>query len=403
MKRLLWVTAIEPCFDAGGGGQIRQAHLLDALADRFQVRLLLAGTLHDERVRGRLRSVTEIPVALAGDPEGRTRRRLRDIRWEIVERQSDEVARHKRIRQALLPAIAAGPPRDIVCIEYIGLAPLLPRRRRAVWALTLHNLPSEMARHNARIAAGRRQRMMQALEERNSRRIERWAASAYDLVVTVSAEDAAALPRGATVVPNGVDTARFHPGPVPAAPRVVFTGALHTLPNRDGIHWFCGEVWPNVRARVPDARLDIVGARPSEDVLALGRIEGVRVHADVPDVAPFLELARVAVVPLRIGSGSRLKALEAMAAGRPVVGTTIGLGGLDVRSGHDALVADDPTAFASAVERCLTECDLAAQLAGRARALVEERYSWTRIGAEYAALLDERAGLSRSSDTIETN
>ncbi len=389
--RLLWVTAIAPSYDAGGGGEIRQAHLLDALAERFEVHLLLAGNLHDERVRARLSSVREVPVKLADDPPGDWRRRLRDIRWLVVERRSDEVARHAKIRRALSPLIAAPPEPDVVCIEYIGLAPLLPPRRRGLWALTLHNLTSAMARHNAVIAPGRRQRMMLAVEERNSRRLEHWAVGAYDVVVTVSREDAAMIPDGAVVVPNGVDVARFRPSPPPPAPRVVFTGALHTPPNRDGIRWFCAEVWPAIRARVADATLDIVGARPPSDVLALGNRDGVAVHADVPDVVPFLERACVAVVPLRIGSGSRLKALEAMAAGRPVVGTGIGLGGLEARPGRDLIVADDPGAFADHVARCLADRELAMRLGRQGRALVEERYSWERIGAEYATLLAERA------------
>jgi glycosyltransferase involved in cell wall biosynthesis len=248
-----------------------------------------------------------------------------------------------------------------------------------------------MARHNAVIAPGRRQRIMLALEERNSRRVERWAVGAYDLVVAVSPEDAGMLPPGVAVVPNGVETSRLPPTPVPAAHRVVFTGALHTQPNRDGIRWFCSQVWPSVRALVPDAELDIVGARPPAEVVALGELDGVTVVADVPDIAPFLGRARVAVVPLRIGSGSRLKALEAMAAARPVVGTAIGLGGLELEADRHAIVADDPNQFAAAVVRCLTDAGLAARLGVDAHALVQARYSWSRIGRDYAALLDERA------------
>lgn len=392
MKQILWVTAIAPCFDAGGGGEIRQAHLIDALADRFEVRLLLAGRLGDERVRARLSSVQEVAVEPAADLSQRMRRRLRDLRWQVVERQSDEVARHKRTRRALRGAMAdeASQP-DIVCVEYVGLAPLLPRRRRGVWALTLHNLTSEMARHSASIAPGPRQRMMLALEARNSQRIERWAVGAYDLVVTPSPDDAALLPAGVAVVPNGVDTDRFRPSRPPDTRCIVFTGALHTLPNRDGIGWFCTDVWPVIRSQIPDVTLDVVGARPPAEILALGRHEGITVHADVPDVLPFLKRARVAVIPLRIGTGSRLKALEAMAAGRPVVGTAIGVGGLDARPGRDVLIEDDAAAFAAAVVRCLSDEALAAQLGANGRRLVEGRYSWTQIGEGYAALLEQRA------------
>ena len=91
---------------------------------------------------------------------------------------------------------------------------------------------------------------------------------------------------GVAVVPNGVDADRLRPTPLPAGPRVAFTGALHTLPNRDGIGWFCEHVWPSIRARIPDATLDVVGAAPAPEVLALGALPGVRVHPDVPDVAP---------------------------------------------------------------------------------------------------------------------
>jgi len=392
VKRLLWVTPIEPRFEAGGGGEIRQAHLIAALAERFEVHLLLAGRLTDERVQSLLGSVREVPASPAVDPPGRMRRRLRDIRWEILQRSSDEVARQRGLRRALSAAIASGPPAELVCVEYVGLAPLIPRAHRGFWSLTLHNLPSQMARHNAAIAPGRRQRFMLGFEERNSRRVEHWALRAYDLVVAVSPEDAAALPAGAVVVPNGVETTRLSPTPLPCAPRVVFTGALHTLPNRDGIAWFCREVWPAVRERIPEAELSVVGARPPDEILALAELEGVSVHPDVPDVAPFLEAARVAVVPLRIGSGSRLKALEAMAAARPVVGTRIGLGGLEAELDRDALAADEPGAFAEALARCLTDDALARRLASNGRRLVEERYSWRRIGAGYASLLADRAG-----------
>lgn len=392
MRSVLWVTAIEPSLDIGGGGQIRQGHLLKAVSERLDVRLLLAGRLTDERLRAGLGSVREVDARPVADPAGDGRRRLRQIRWEVLQRDSEEIARQAGIRRALRRALATEPPADVVCVEYIGLAPLLPRQRGGQWVLTLHNLPSEMARHSAAIALGGRQRLMLGLEERNSRRVEHWAARAYDLVVAVSADDAACLPGDPVVVPNGVDTEHIEATPLPDAPRVVFTGALHTQPNRDGIEWFCRAVWPRVRAGVPHSTLQIVGARPPAEVRALAGADGVEVHADVPDVRPYLERARVAVVPLRIGSGSRLKALEAMAAGRPVVGTTIGLGGLELALGEDVLVADDEGTFADLVTRCLAESGPARELAARGRRAVESRYSWRRIGADYAALLEERAG-----------
>jgi len=223
-------------------------------------------------------------------------------------------------------------------------------------------------------------------------KFERDAVADFDATVVCTAADAAALASGRhddtapspLVVPNGVDTGRFQPTPVPAAPRVVFTGALDTTPNADGALWFCQSVLPLVRAEFPGVQVDLVGARPGTDVLALGALPGVSVHPDVPTVEPFLAAGRVAVVPLRIGSGSRLKALEALAAGRPVVGTSIGLEGLDLRPGHEVLVADQPADFAAAVVRLLGDDALAARLALAGRSVACARFDWTPIATAFA-------------------
>lgn len=388
MKKLVWITPIAPCFDAGGGGEIRQAHLLDALSGRFEVDLLVAGRLTDERIKHSLSGLRELDVPQHVDPPHRLRRRLRDVRWQVIQRQADEVARHRATRRALAQALNSGPRYDVVCVEYVALAGLWTPGATERWALTLHNLTSEMARQSAALAPGRRQRAMLSLEQRNAQRVERWSVANYDLVVTPSPEDAAVLPGGVAVVPNGVDLRRFLPLPVPEAARVVFTGALHTLPNREGIRWFCEAVWPQILGQIPDARLDIVGSGPPPEVMGLANQAGVTVHPDVPDVAPFLARARVAVVPLRIGTGSRLKVLEAMAAGRPVVGTTIGVGGLEITAGEDLLVGDDPDSLARELIGVLRDQAQAARLAERGRRLVEARYSWDQIGRRYADLLE---------------
>ena len=399
-RRALWVTATAPSYDREGGGHIRQAYLLEALCERFETHLLLAGNLEDELVGARLASVRQVPAPVSHDRPQRLRRRARDLRRALVERQPAEVAEHRPIRKVLGPLLAEAPQADLVCVEYVGLAPLLVADRSNFWTLTLHNLTSAMARQAAAIAPGRRQRLMLAAEERHSRRVERWAVGAYDMVVAVSEDDARQLPPGVIVVPNGVDTERFQPCRLGPGLRVVFTGALYTLPNVDGIRWFCREVWPRVRHRAPDSALDIVGARPLPEVLALGDIDGVTVHADVPSVVPFLERSRVSVVPLRIGTGSRIKALEAMACARPVVATDIGIQGLAVERGRHVLVADDAAAFADAVVQCLLDADLAGRLGRQGRALVESRYGWRRIGREHASRLcdslDARAARARA-------
>lgn len=185
------------------------------------------------------------------------------------------------------------------------------------------------------------------------------------------------------VVPNGVDLDRFQVTPVPAAARILFPGTLSYGPNVDGASWFCREVLPRVREAAPDVELDIVGRDAVPEVLELGRLPGVRVHSDVPSMGPHFSAARVVVVPLRLGTGTRLKALEALAASRPLVGTSIGLEGLGLVDGVHARVADGPGEMTSAILELLGDRAVAQGLAVAGRELVEDRFGWDRVGKDF--------------------
>jgi glycosyltransferase involved in cell wall biosynthesis len=256
-----------------------------------------------------------------------------------------------------------------------------------------------MASQEAAVLPLARQRW---LARRQAAKWRHWAQRVlpgFDLVVAVSDEDLRALPvppSQLAVIPNGVDTASFSPTPLPAGPRLVFTGALYTGPNRDGLQWFCREVLPLIRRQQPNATLTIAGMAPTADVAALGAVEGVNVLSDVADIRPFIGEARVVVVPLRVGSGSRLKILEALAAGRPVVSTTVGAEGLDLEPGRHLLLADEPAAFAEAVCRLIGDEASARSLVGPGRRAVEELYAWPDIGERFVdAVL--RSGGARST------
>ena len=386
--RALWVADEEPNRNRGGGN-IRQAYLLEALARSVETHLLIVGPLHDPVLPGLLAAITEVPPpARRPRPPGATK--LRGLSWALFGRQPEDIVVTRSVRQVLsapLAALASG--YDVVCMDHLTLAPLIPRRPRSGrWVLGLQNLPSVRAAHLAAVTGGR-QRWLHNREGRKALRAQRAAADAADTLITVSNEDAEVL-GGAVVVPNGVDVGTFKASPVPANHRIVITGTLGYLPNVDGIEWFCDRVLPLVTAKVPDATLDIVGRDPFDSVVAIGGRPGITLHRDVPDVRPFLEGARVAVVPLRIGSGTRVKALEAMAAGRPVVGTTIGLEGLTVVDGRHAHVADDPATMATRLIEVLGDDSLAAAMAAEARRLVERRFSWAQIGADFVDVVAGR-------------
>jgi len=193
------------------------------------------------------------------------------------------------------------------------------------------------------------------------------------------------------VIPNGVDLESFdgvEPADFPGTP-MVFVGSMDWAPNSDGVVWFAREILPLIRQQIPDATFFAVGRNPPANVQELASIEGVSVSGAVPDVRPYVLGARVCPVPLRSGSGTRLKILEAFAARRPVVSTRIGAEGIAVTDEENLLLADDPEAFAAAVIRVVKDAELSGRLGEAGRALAEERYSWRAIGEQVAALYDE--------------
>jgi glycosyltransferase involved in cell wall biosynthesis len=391
--RALWVTE-EPPGRELGGGSVRQAHLLEALASRFAVDLVTIGTVADRRVRAAAASVVELPRRWPPRPSDPVGRRALELGLLLVSPYPTSLYAAAPARRALAEAIGRRHGRhDLVCVEHETLAPLARGRHGGRWLITLHNRLSGMIASEIGRAPGWRQRWFRTRDLRKAQQLERWTVQSFDRCVASSEEDAAALAalageaaaRRLAVVPNGVDVKAFTPTPVPREPRVLFPGRLAFEPNVDAVRWFCAEIWPAIRTAVPEATLVIAGRSPHPEVRALERLPGVSVQADVPSMVPHFRAARVVVVPLRTGTGTRLKALEAMASGRPVAGTAVGLEGIGVRDGVNALVADAPAGLAAAVIELLRRDELAGALGAAGRAHVERRYDWERIGACFAA------------------
>lgn len=219
------------------------------------------------------------------------------------------------------------------------------------------------------------------------RRFQRQVLRLVDVVLSVSEEDAAftrmCLPDPSTqvwVVPNGVDTEYFQPqSNKERQNRIIFCGAMNIFMNIDAVVWFARNVFPKVREAVPDAEFWIVGRDPTPDVRALGAIPGVYVTGRVEDVRPYYNKAKVAVAPFRYGGGTKLKILEAMASGVPVIATSVGCQGIEVIPGKHLFVADGNDEFAKSVIGLLKDENTRQQIANEARRLVEQKYSWESV------------------------
>jgi glycosyltransferase involved in cell wall biosynthesis len=200
---------------------------------------------------------------------------------------------------------------------------------------------------------------------------------------------------GATAsdIPTGVDLEYF--APVSALPRevnLIFLGSMDWMPNIDGVRFFVEEVLPLIRQANPACSLDIVGRNPPPQILALAeRDPRIRVTGTVPDVRPYLWSAEVAIVPLRIGGGTRLKIYEAMAAGTPVVSTTIGAEGLPVRPETDIRIGDDPRQFARACLELLLDRGMW-QRQVQAAHDTANRYSSESVSRRFGELLERAVG-----------
>jgi len=233
-----------------------------------------------------------------------------------------------------------------------------------------------------------------------SLRYERAAVRKFQHVIAVSENDRRIMMQWVdgdrvSVVPTGVDLAQYRPDVSgsgisersPSELLITFVGAMDWEPNVDGVEYFCSQVWPSIKAEVPQARLRIVGRNPDRRVQKWASSDAsIEVTGRVPSVVEHLRQSAVVVVPLRIGGGTRLKIYEAMATAKAVVSTTVGAEGLDVHHGRDIILADDAGAFSQSVIMLLRDRDLRRRYE-TAAAETAARYDWPAVGQRFSAAL----------------
>jgi polysaccharide biosynthesis protein PslH len=404
-RRILFLTPQLP-YPPEQGTAIRNYHLIAEAATRYDVSLLsfVEGGAPDP---GPLRELCS-HIGLVPAPRRTMTDRLRTL---LTSRAPDMALRlaSDAFAQSLRALLASG-RYDILQIEGIELAAygLMVDAWPEVGAPAIvfddHNAEYLLQQRAFATDLGRPRRWPQAAyscaQWLRLRRFERQICRRADAVLAVSELDARAIARLAPgveplAIPNGVDTRGYRtdlPDSLPLQhPNLVFTGKMDFRPNIDAMRWFHGHVWPEIRRRVPEVHLYIVGKAPHPEVQRLADDPAITVTGYVPEILPYFGGADVYIVPLRVGGGTRLKVLEALATGLPMVSTRLGAEGIDLVDGEHALLADAPAAFADAAVRLLTDVALRERLSRQARSFAEEHYDWRQIVPRLFPLYDRLA------------
>ena len=395
MKPLALFLTHSPPRPSISGDRIRTFHLMRELRDRgWHISLFsllpadepvgLDAALAEAADEWRLvpRGVSRLRrlVSLGG---GLLRRRAFYLDWFWSRRSAAEC-------RVWLDGSRAG----VLFVEQLFMFPYVPRSRRGGVVLDTQNF--EVARMRAMAAADSSvaRRAVARLQLGPVERYERAAVASVARVLAVSPEEEAAFeqiaPGRVRLVPNGVDVRTIRPTAItPSSRGLLYLGSMSYAPNADAVVHFVDEIAPLVRTA--GVTLDVIGSSPSRSVhLAAARAKiRTTVRGFVPDVATFYRDRRAMIVPLRQGGGTRLKILEALARGLPVITTTIGCAGLGLTNEREALIADTPAQFAGAIDRLMVDVELWERLSAAGRSFVERKHGWHEIGETLDGIMRE--------------
>ena len=394
---ILLLTQVLP-YPPDSGPKVKTYHLLRHLAAHHEVTLVSlvrspAEVARAQELRDLCAEVHTVPLR---------RSRLRDAYYlarSLLRGESFIISRdHSATLHALLSKITAQRSFDIIHADQLNMAQFAVGLPAGARILDEHNAVWTIVRRMADQSHNLLRRIFLDIEARRLRRYEAEICARFDGILAVSVPDRYALELAAVeagvslppiaIIPIAVD-ARAEP-PVrrePVPKTILSIATMFWPPNVDGVLWFAREVYPLVRQAVPDVRFAIVGARPPHSVTRLAEDDpSIEVTGYVDDPRPYLERSAALIVPVRAGGGMRVKILEALARGVPVVSTTIGYEGIDLTPGNELLVGDTPVAFAAALISLLNNPALGCRLAAAGRRVAEDVYDWRVVNPQVDAL-----------------
>jgi glycosyltransferase involved in cell wall biosynthesis len=386
MMNVLLLTQVLP-YPPDSGPKVKTWNVLKYLAERHEVTLASfvrgdqsADVVHLERY---CQAVHTVPMERGAARDGLAMARSIFTRQPWMMLRDD-----RRAMRDLIHHLTAEQRFDVVHADQLNMAQYARRVPNAFKVLDAHNalwllykrLWETMSPGPRRWLLGRDWRLIKAYEGR--------LVCEFDAVLAVIHNDKAALQEAAqeaageavdiTVIPITVDTDEVTPvARHSEASHILHIGTMYWPPNIDAVEWFVHQAYPLIRQHRPDVQFDVVGSRPSAELLALNDAGlGINVTGYVEDPTPYQRRAAVMIVPLLAGGGMRVKILNGLAEGIPIVSTTLGCEGIEVTPGQDILVGDTPEEFASQVLRVLDDPVLGRQLSASGRKLVEETYDY---------------------------
>jgi polysaccharide biosynthesis protein PslH len=402
--RILWVKAGK-LLPVDTGGKIRSYNILRHLARTHSVTFLsyYGGRKDSDYEAGISRELPGAQTIYTGGLDGSALAQSVDYLRLMFKAAPFAVSKftHPEVQHSVADWIGSR-NFDVAVCDFLSASLNFPATLSTPTVLFQHNVETALWQRLAKTESNPAKQIAYKLEARKMAQHERATLRRFHHIIAVSEQDRQQMlamdpSPNITVVPTGVDTAKYSVAPPSAGDpqRIVFLGSMDWEPNVDAVTYFCRDIFPRVRTQFPSAIFQIVGRNPHPSVKQLA-CEWVEVTGTVPSVEKYLHAATLVVVPLRIGGGTRLKIFEAMATGRALVSTTIGAEGLAVENGRDLILANDEAAFADAIIVLLRDEKLRHTMEAAAARLAVQ-YDWANIVRKFDEVLHEVCNASASS------
>jgi sugar transferase (PEP-CTERM/EpsH1 system associated) len=384
--KILFITPDIP-YPLDNGARIRTFAFIKDLSTRHDVSLISFDRSPNDKPRKEVfeNICTNLAILPLEKHQQRKNKRQYQLRSLLEKRPYQYISHHSSSMQDCIDQVNLGHNYDIIQVEFSQMGYYsFPTGANLI--LDQHNVEQEILYRTYKSGIFSIRKLYNYAEWCKFRKDEIDICSKFSMVLTTSKRDKDNLSKelpstSFTIIPNGVDSTYFrsknrHPE---VENLILFTGTINYYPNTDGLKYFISQIYPLIKKQNKSVKFCIAGKNPPSEIQRLAQDQSIAITGYVDDMREYFEKAAIVVVPLRIGGGSRLKILEAMAMSKAVVSTSIGAEGLEVTPGENILIENTPELLAQAVVDLINNEEKRKRIAKNARNLIEEKYDWSLI------------------------